>query len=785
MSRRAVTLSSFLWLFISPFISAQDEVPPPKTYADAVRALETLITHEVADKKLPALSIALVDNQQIVWAKGFGYADPSQKKPATARTIYRVGSVSKLFTDLAVMKLVEQGKLDIDAPVDRYLPDFKPENPFKKPITLRQLMTHRSGLVRESAVGSYFDPTTPTLEKTIASLNATKLVYEPETRIKYSNSGIAVVGRALEVTQKKPFVDYLTATILEPLAMKDSSFAPTAEQQKELAKAVMWTYHGREFPAPTWELGMPPAGSLYTNVIDISKFLSVLFKGGDGHKERLLKQETLEAMYKPQFAKKDDKSGFGLGFYVREWQGKRRIGHGGAVYGFATDLSALPDEKLGVIVVTSRDVANAVTARIADVALESMLAVKDKKPLPKIEIPKPCSVDDARKHEGRYVNGKRMIELAERGGKLWATLTPPGLRVQVRQLGEAIVTDDPQHQGLRLLPEKDGLRVDKDIFRRTHAVPPKPLPKKWEGLIGEYGWDHNTLYILEKDGALHCLIEWVFLYPLEEESENVYRFPAEYGLYHGEKLIFSRDKSGRATKVVAAEVAFERCKLDGEGGKTFRIEPRRPVAELRKEALAAKPPPFKGEFNEPDLVELISLDPTIKLDVRYATANNFLGTPLYESAKAFLQRPAAQALVRVHRKLKDQGYGLLIHDGYRPWFVTRIFWDATPEQFHHFVADPEQGSRHNRGCAVDLTLFELKTGKAVEMPGGYDEFSDRSYAEYPGGTSLQRARRDILRRAMEDEGFQVIEQEWWHFDYKDWRKYPILNKRFEDLTPKR
>jgi D-alanyl-D-alanine dipeptidase len=138
----------------------------------------------------------------------------------------------------------------------------------------------------------------------------------------------------------------------------------------------------------------------------------------------------------------------------------------------------------------------------------------------------------------------------------------------------------------------------------------------------------------------------------------------------------------------------------------------RPVAELLPLALAAAPPQEKGELRPPDLVELVKLDPTIRLDIRYATTRNFLGTPLYSQARAFLQRPAAQALVRVQRSLAAEGYGLLVHDAYRPWYVTRIFWDAMPPDLHRFVADPAQGSRHNRGCAVDLTLYDLKTGRA-------------------------------------------------------------------------
>src|SRR5438876_10164812 len=135
----------------------------------------------------------------------------------------------------------------------------------------------------------------------------------------------------------------------------------------------------------------------------------------------------------------------------------------------------------------------------------------------------------------------------------------------------------------------------------------------------------------------------------------------------------------------------------------FHITPVRPVEQLRVEALAATPPVEEGSFRPSDLVEVISLDSTIRLDIRYATSNNFLGTPLYEEARAFLQRPAAGALVRVNRALRAQGYGLLIHDAYRPWYITKVFWDATPPDKHDFVANPADGSRHNRGCAVDLT----------------------------------------------------------------------------------
>jgi CubicO group peptidase (beta-lactamase class C family) len=183
---------------------AQPSVPPAEPYKAAVAELEKLIAHEVDDKRLPALSIALVDDQKVVWAAGFGFQDRAKKIPATAETVYRVGSVSKLFTDVAVMQLVEEGKIDIDAPVAKYIPEFKPVyKEGEKPITLRMLMSHRSGLIREPPIGNYFDPAEPSLEKTVASLNGIGLIYPPESRIKYSNAAIGVVGYTLEKSQSE------------------------------------------------------------------------------------------------------------------------------------------------------------------------------------------------------------------------------------------------------------------------------------------------------------------------------------------------------------------------------------------------------------------------------------------------------------------------------------------------------------------------------------------------------------------------------------------------------
>ena len=196
---------------------------------------------------------------------------------------------------------------------------------------------------------------------------------------------------------------------------------------------------------------------------------------------------------------------------------------------------------------------------------------------------------------------------------------------------------------------------------------------------------------------------------------------------------------------------------------------------------SGKPPHEKGEFNETDLVELIKLDSTLKLDIRYATNNNLAGKPVYTEARAFMQKPAALALVKANEQLRQLGYGLLIFDGYRPWDVTKLFWDRTSKENKKFVADPKKGSKHNRGCAVDLSLYDLATGKEIEMTGVYDEMSERSYPNYTGGTEQQRKMRDLLRSKMEANGFSVYDYEWWHFDYKDWPKYRITNVPFSEI----
>jgi D-alanyl-D-alanine dipeptidase len=612
----------------------------------------------------------------------------------------------------------------------------------------------------------------------VASLNSTEIIYEPGERTKYSNAAIALAGYIAAEAAGKDFEALVERAIFKRLGMNASSF--DVRDHDLLADGVMWTLHGTKFRAPVFEFGMSPAASLTTTVLDLGKFASALIADANGA-GKLLPKERVEQMWQPQFVPAGEKRSFGIGFSMSELDGHRKAGHNGAVYGFATDFSLLPDDKLAAIVVVTRDFGNTVASRISTLALRSMLAAREGtaiSPPPRYQrIPK----DLVRVWEGRFASEENAIELVEYDGRL--NLFRRGVPEPLRFDGLNFFTDGLTAFGTRveLGVTTNVLAVGTNIYRRQPEPKPGLANPEWKPLIGEYGWDHDVLYIFEKDGKLWSLIEWFEFAPIEEIEADIFQFP-DYGSYAGEKLVFKRDRQRRVTEVIAANVRFKRRRAgsDDNVGQA-RIRPIASISKLMKLAAAQEPPKEKGEFKEPDLVAITSLDPTITLEIRYATTNNFLGSVFYPEPGAFLQRPAAEALRRASEELRPLGYGLRVFDAYRPWAVTKVFWDATSEAQHDFVADPSKGSRHNRGCAVDVTLYELATGASVEMTGTYDETTDRSYPTYPGGTSLQRWHRDLLRRVMENEGFSVYQTEWWHFDFKDWRSYPILNIPFSAI----
>ncbi|NNM35399.1 MAG: beta-lactamase family protein, partial [Gemmatimonadetes bacterium] len=598
-----------------PQTPGSSQAASDRSYAAVAEQLTALAADEVERWGLPALSIALVDGDQTVWSAGFGEEAPGV--PASGETVYRVGSVSKLFTDIGVMQLVEDGLVDLDAPVTTYLPDFRPVGAGAEAISLRQLMSHGSGLVREPPVGHYFDDSEPTLEATVASLTGTELVYPAGARTKYSNAAIATVGRVLEVVSEAPFVELLPARVLDPMGMTHTAFQPTTGRTDRLAQAQMWTLHGVRFPAPTFELGMAPAGSMYSTVEDLGRFMSALFARGEGEGGTILDPESLESMWEPQ-ERAGGSAGYGLGFRLFELNGHRGVGHGGAIYGFSTELRALPDEGLGVVVVSSLDGSGTVVSRLAEQALSLMLASRDGDPLPTFDPPGRLPAGLAARLDGLYGSDDSGVRLLERNGRLVVQPLEGGSRYRLSASGDsALVTDDVHGAGDLLSYDPSGAWVEwrgARLERVDEGLPPA-APAALRRLIGEYGWDYNVLYIYEERGRLRALIEWFFDYPLTPSGTDAFDFP-DFGLYHGEGVRFERDPSGAVTAAVAAGIRFPRRQVGTVEGVTFRIDPVQPVEDLREVALESQPPAESGSFRDSELVEVTTLDPSIALDIR-------------------------------------------------------------------------------------------------------------------------------------------------------------------------
>ncbi|WP_443937286.1 M15 family metallopeptidase [Pedobacter sp. MW01-1-1] len=186
-------------------------------------------------------------------------------------------------------------------------------------------------------------------------------------------------------------------------------------------------------------------------------------------------------------------------------------------------------------------------------------------------------------------------------------------------------------------------------------------------------------------------------------------------------------------------------------------------------------------LNEPDnqLLEIKKVIPSIKLDIRYATENNFMKQVMYKEARAFARKPVVLSLKKIQEELNKKGYGLKIFDAYRPYTITVAFYEKASDKA--FVANPAQGSRHNRGCAVDLTIIDLKTGKEIAMATPYDSFSKAAAADYPDVSDEVKKNRSFLIEVMQRHNFKVLENEWWHFDFNNWKNYDLMDIPFQQL----
>jgi D-alanyl-D-alanine dipeptidase/CubicO group peptidase (beta-lactamase class C family) len=596
--------------------------------------------------------------------------------------------------------------------------------------------------------GNHADLKGTTLAETVTSLNATALVSQPGSAVKQSDAGYAVLARVVEVVGGKPFEQMLAETVFTPRAMTHTSLR--ADKQS-LAHAVVAPFAGERFAPAVFDTGVAASIGAQSSVKDVARFAQDLL----GQQETSLNGER--------------------GVLDRH----DVISLSGGVYGYTTDLSVFPADGFAVITLMAIDSAQPVLDRVRDFTARQVIAARTKQRRPTAELSNKLTVGLAHRLQGHYSDGTRSLDIRIVDQRVF--LEAPAVAGELRQRGSGLVVDDlaVAGDGVQFDPKARVIIFRGATYRRTNWERPSEPAEDLAGLVGEYGWPHNVLRVYERDSEAYARVEWSQHYKLERAGKDAYRFPA-VGLYANEELRFMRDERGLGAAASLSGLVMPRVDLGAETEVRSRSNARF-IPELLAGARKMSPPAQSGRLRKPDLVEVNTLEPGTKLDVRYATANNFMGAPFYESPRFFLQRPAASGLIRAHRKLAEQGLGIALIDGYRPWYVTRMFWDAVPPESRPFVADPSQGSRHNRGCAADISMFDLASGKIVTMPGRYDEPSARSSPLYVGGTSLERWRRDLLKNAMEAEGFDVYVNEWWHFDYGEWRQYPVMNVDFTGL----
>lgn len=523
-------------------------------YAPAVRQLEQAVREEMAAWNIGGVALALVDDQRIVHAAGFGEAKRD--------SVFRCGSISKLFNAVAVMQLVEQGKLDLDAPVERYGAGLLPVNPYATPVTLRQLLCHRSGMIRESPVGGYLDDSQAGLARTVASVPQTVLVNPPNTKTRYSNVGPSIAGRVVELVSGAHFEHYQREHILGPLGMTSSAWLVKDLPRGRLVNSYLRVADGhggfRRQRCPVFDLGTVSAGNLFTTVEDLGRFLSMLAAEGRGPTSQILRAETLAQMFTPQLVSTN--GSFGLGFGVGEFQGYKAVRHNGAVYGHSSSLAFLPEAKIGVVVLSNEDIVNARITRLANRALSLMLEMKRGVKTPSASPTINLSLSALAAFAGEYESQSYWASLKVVDGQLVANMSGQPLKLRPVEPGR-FLADSRMHDAAPMVFERDatgkvtGFTLGPQRFTRVPAQTPE-IPREWQAYLGSYGPRFIPVVISTRHGHLYAMTENMVDYRLTPLNRQVFAMPP--GLYEDEHLIVLTDRRGKPHGVNLANMILPR-----------------------------------------------------------------------------------------------------------------------------------------------------------------------------------------------------------------------------------
>ena len=415
-------------------------------YAGTQAYITQLIEHGMAQNKVTGMSIALVDDQRVVWSQGFGYADLERKTSAAPNTLYRVGSISKLFTVTAAMQLAERGLLDIDQPVQKVLPDFAPLG--RQPqttITSRQLMTHHSGLPRDKLSGFHAAAPAP-INELAGYFNQTAVAYPPGHVFSYSNLGISLLGGVVQSASGTPFAQHMQQAVLAPLGMADSSFSTGSSTSERMSLGYKQGTMEKE-----WPLRDVPAGGLNSSATDLARFMSMVFANGKSGDKQIFKPETLAQMLRPQNSAVALDLNFSVGLgWMLSTLGKSTLQnagpvahHGGAVGMFRSQMYVLPQHKLGIVVLANSGSAMGLVDHVAtealSLALEAKTGIQQPKPSKVEWADTPIPADTLQAAPGDYTTAIGHVTINRDGNALRAQAHSIGRSFNLRQRQDGLL----------------------------------------------------------------------------------------------------------------------------------------------------------------------------------------------------------------------------------------------------------------------------------------------------------------------------------------------------------
>jgi D-alanyl-D-alanine carboxypeptidase len=396
-----VVLASVATLFTSGTALGQE----PEGFKDAIGLLDAWTANRVASRGQPSVSVCVVLGDRLVWARGYGFADLDKKIPATPQTLYRLGSITKSFTAVAILQLRDAGKLQLDDPLGRHLKEvhIQQHSTGTPDVTMRELLTHTSGLQREVPGSVWTDGEFPSEAAMGLSL---KESYEPDTQWKYSNLGFALLGRVVAVEAGQPWDAYVQVHILTPLGMLKTRPIPRTDEPG-LAIGYTRTAPGATFVrADSFPSGpIDPAGAIASNVDDLAKYLAFHIAEGSSIESPVLSARALREMHRPQWLLPDWQSAYGFGLLVRRVDGSVRVGHGGAVPGYRANIQFVPVLKLGVVVLTNSDEGD--PASYSDYALQLLTPLIAKS----LTRPSQKLSEESKHYEGTYRSKDYQISL--------------------------------------------------------------------------------------------------------------------------------------------------------------------------------------------------------------------------------------------------------------------------------------------------------------------------------------------------------------------------------------